>query len=138
MADFYKSIDFVLSHEGGYLNDPNDPGGETNFGISKRYHPNIDIKNLTRNDAIEIYNKEYWTPSGAGTVEDDTLSLMHFDASVNIGIIPALHFLKDSNSNKNLYTILRIQYYIDQCKKYPTKKKYFFGWVNRAMEAQNG
>jgi len=44
-------------HEGGYVNHPDDPGGETNFGISKKEFPNLDIKNLTRDDAKEIYKR---------------------------------------------------------------------------------
>ena len=44
---FDDIIKVVLHHEGGYVNDPQDPGGETNFGIAKRSHPDVDIKNLT-------------------------------------------------------------------------------------------
>jgi lysozyme family protein len=52
---FDAAISFVLSHEGGYSFDENDPGGETRWGISKRSHPNEDIKNLTVDRAKEIY-----------------------------------------------------------------------------------
>ena len=51
---FEEAVKSVLKHEGGYVNDPKDPGGETNFGISKRAFPDLDIKNLTEEDAIEI------------------------------------------------------------------------------------
>ena len=44
---FDEIISVVLHHEGGYVNDPKDPGGETNYGISKRAYPDVDIKNLT-------------------------------------------------------------------------------------------
>ena len=44
MAEFSLAIPIVLENEGGYVDDPNDPGGETNFGISKRSYPNVDIK----------------------------------------------------------------------------------------------
>ena len=57
---FETAIAFVLSEEGGYSNDPNDPGGETNFGISKRSHPNVDIKNMTQDEAESIYKYLYW------------------------------------------------------------------------------
>src|ERR1043166_4882428 len=61
VADFSKAIGFVLSNEGGY-EPPNtaDPGGETNFGISKRQYPFLDIKKLTREEAIAIYERDYW------------------------------------------------------------------------------
>jgi len=36
---FLKAVEMVLAHEGGYVNDPNDPGGETKYGISKRSYP---------------------------------------------------------------------------------------------------
>ena len=57
---FEDCIDKVLEHEGGYVNDPNDLGGETNFGVSKKAYPDLDIKNLTRDEAKEIYRKDYW------------------------------------------------------------------------------
>lgn len=53
-------MDFVLSWEGGYVNDPRDPGGETKYGISKRAHPSVDIRNLTIQQAHEIYRADYW------------------------------------------------------------------------------
>lgn len=53
-------INLVLKHEGGYVNNINDPGGETNFGISKRAYPTLDIKNLTKDDAIQIYYADYY------------------------------------------------------------------------------
>ena len=56
--DYKEIISKVLEHEGGYVNDPKDLGGETNFGITKRWYPDLDIKNLTKEDAIEIYKKD--------------------------------------------------------------------------------
>lgn len=46
--------------EGGYVNDPDDPGGETNFGISKRSYPQLDIKTLQIDKAIDIYYHDFW------------------------------------------------------------------------------
>lgn len=51
---------FIFEWEGGYDNDPDDPGGETKYGIDKRSHPGEDIKNLTKDRAREIYWQEYW------------------------------------------------------------------------------
>ena len=48
-------IKFVLDAEGGYTNDPVDPGGETNYGIDKRSHPDVNIKELTIEEAKDIY-----------------------------------------------------------------------------------
>jgi lysozyme family protein len=44
---FDKAIEIILKHEGGYVNDPDDPGGETKFGITKRNYPTLNIKSLT-------------------------------------------------------------------------------------------
>ena len=49
--DYKEIISQVLHHEGGYVNDPTDMGGETNFGITKRWYPDLDIKNLTKEQA---------------------------------------------------------------------------------------
>lgn len=59
---FESWVNNVLGEEGGYVNIPADPGGETNWGISKRAFPNVDIKNLSRTDAIDLYRKYYWDP----------------------------------------------------------------------------
>lgn len=57
---FEHAVDIILDLEGGYVNDPDDPGGETRFGISKRRYPHLDIPNLTRERAIQIYFCDYW------------------------------------------------------------------------------
>ena len=57
---FDKAFEFTIGVEGGYVNDPSDPGGETKFGVSKKSYPNLDIKNLTITQAKEIYYKDYW------------------------------------------------------------------------------
>ena len=57
---FLAFIPFILEWEGGYDNDPDDPGGETKYGIDKRSHPGEDIRNLTVERAQEIYLESYW------------------------------------------------------------------------------
>ena len=59
---FTAAVAFTLSDriEGGYVNHPEDPGGETNCGISKRFHPKEDIPNMTRERATAIYYRDYW------------------------------------------------------------------------------
>jgi lysozyme family protein len=54
-------LELILSAEGGYVNDPRDPGGETKFGISKRSYPGLDIRSLTLEGAKGLYVKDYWT-----------------------------------------------------------------------------
>ena len=57
--NFPNCLAIVLKHEGGYVNDPHDPGGETNFGISKRAYPAENIKGMTKARAAEIYRRDY-------------------------------------------------------------------------------
>ena len=67
---FEEIIDRVIESEGGYVNDPDDPGGETKYGISKRAYPEIVIKDLTIKQAKQIYYEDYWTPSKADQLSD--------------------------------------------------------------------
>lgn len=57
---FETVVHMVLEHEGGYVNHPSDPGGETKYGISKRAYPDVDIAELTEEDAASIYKRDYW------------------------------------------------------------------------------
>ena len=54
LTTFNEIIEVVLQHEGGYVDDPNDLGGETKYGITKRFYPSVDIKNLTEEQAKHI------------------------------------------------------------------------------------
>lgn len=57
---FSQAVDHILKYEGGYVWDKADPGGETHHGISKRAHPDLDILNLTKSQAKDIYRNHYW------------------------------------------------------------------------------
>ncbi len=90
---FTSACDRLLQHEGGYVNDPNDPGGETNWGISKRSYPNIDIKNLTRDGAMKIYWTDFWNLIHADELYDG-VAFQTFDFAVNSGIQTAIRKLQ--------------------------------------------
>ena len=82
---FETVVHMVLEHEGGYVNHPSDPGGETKYGISKRAYPEVNIADLTEEDAEEIYFNDYWNrikgeelPAGVACVV--------MDYAVNSGI----------------------------------------------------
>lgn len=83
MSHFDKAILEVLKHEGGYVNNRNDPGGETNFGICKRVYPNIDIYALTKQEAIDIYRRDYWRLYY--DLMPYRIAAKVFDMSVNMG-----------------------------------------------------
>ena len=57
---FETVVHMVLEHEGGYVNQPSDPGGETKYGISKRAYPDVNIAELTKDDAADLYKRDYW------------------------------------------------------------------------------
>lgn len=76
---------YILKHEGGYVFDSNDPGGETKFGISKRSYPNCDVKNLTEEKAKNIYKFDYWDSVKADSLKP-AIRLLVFDCAVNQGV----------------------------------------------------
>ena len=81
---FQQAVAIVLRHEGGYVHDPTDPGGETSFGISKRSYPDLDIAALTREQAIAIYRHDWWEPHRYGELPA-ALACKTFDLAVNLG-----------------------------------------------------
>ncbi|MGE4259158.1 MAG: glycoside hydrolase family 108 protein [Candidatus Babeliales bacterium] len=91
--DFKKAIDRVLGHEGGYVNDPADPGGETKWGISKRSYPNLNIKDLTREDAVAIYHRDFWAPLKADRFHDG-VAYQLLDSAVNSGVTQSIRFMQ--------------------------------------------
>ena len=90
---FDKSFERLIDHEGGYVNHPNDPGGETKWGISKRSYPHLDIANLTREDAKEIYRRDFWV-AGHMHKFHPAVAFQVFDAAVNHGIGNAIRILQ--------------------------------------------
>lgn len=93
-AAFRTYIDRILGSEGGYVNDPRDPGGETNWGIAKRFYPDLDIAHITRDQAIEIYYRDFWARLGGGSALANALVFQLLDAGVNHGIGNAVRMLQ--------------------------------------------
>jgi lysozyme family protein len=83
----------VVSVEGGYVNDPQDPGGVTKYGISQRAYPDVDIKNLALDQAKSIYRRDYWDAIH-GDELPDPLSHFVFDAAVNQGVATAISMMQ--------------------------------------------
>jgi lysozyme family protein len=96
MAIFETAVEVVLKHEGGYVNDPHDPGGETNFGISKRVYASVDIKNLTKQDAANIYKRDYWSYGRFGEIHDQAVATKAFDMAVLCGIQTSVRCLQNA------------------------------------------
>jgi lysozyme family protein len=83
----------LMPHEGGYVNDPNDPGGETNWGISKRSYPHLDIRALTREEAFAIYKSDFWDRIHGDKLHDG-VGYQLFDFAVNSGIETAVRYFQ--------------------------------------------
>lgn len=89
MSNFLSAVHKVLAHEGGHVDHPNDPGGETNWGISTRFLRGIgdqrDVEDLSEGDAIALYKEHFWNVLGLDGIGDDTLAEKIFDIAVNMG-----------------------------------------------------
>lgn len=101
MSDFKIAIEKILDNEGGYVNDKNDAGGATNFGISLRFakaiYPNWgvdEIKNLSKESAIQIYKEHFWNKGRYGEIMNQRVATYAFDCAVNHGIKQANKFLQ--------------------------------------------
>ncbi len=88
MSNFEKCLEIILHHEGGYVNHPKDPGGETNLGVTKRVYEEWggtkDMKDLTVEDVAPIYKKNYWDRVKGDDLPNG-LDLCIFDFAVNAG-----------------------------------------------------
>jgi lysozyme family protein len=80
MARFEDAIDYVLANEGGLEVNDADAGGTTNFGLAQRDHPDVDVRALTRDQAVELYRTGYWRFDG---VRDQRVATKLFDEYVN-------------------------------------------------------
>jgi len=90
---FDQVFDKLINHEGGYVFNPHDPGGETKFGISKRSYPHLDIHSLTLADAKTIYKRDFWDRAQCDKLHPD-LAFELFDGAVNSGIGQSIRWLQ--------------------------------------------
>lgn len=133
MTDFERAVGFVLAHEGGYSNNPADPGGETKYGISKRAYPNLNIAALTEDDAKTIYYRDYWEPSGAAELPLP-LSAAVLDTAVNQGVVASRDLLHQSGGDFTTYLNLREARYRALAAAKPSLAQFLTGWLNRVAD----
>ena len=156
LTEFEEIIEVVLHHEGGYVHDPKDLGGETNFGIAKRFYPNEDIKNLTKDRAKDIYKQDYWDKNKVESLPEQ-LRHIFFDMCVNQGKSRGVKILQRAANakGKNLKVdgglgpktiaamdgveldrvrAYRIKYYADLVTRKPDLEKFYYGWFRRGLE----
>lgn len=91
---FDKFIKIILRHEGGYVWDKDDLGGETKYGITKRRYPDLDIQNLTLEEAKRIYYEDFYKDMNLHYIESDLLALHVFDMGINAGMKTAIKLLQ--------------------------------------------
>lgn len=87
--NFDQAFEKLIGHEGGYVDDRRDRGGETNYGISRRSYPGEDIQGMTLTRAKTIYARDYWGPAGCDALPDGA-KLQVFDMAVNSGVKTAI------------------------------------------------
>jgi lysozyme family protein len=108
MANFEQAIETVLDHEGGYVNNVNDSGGATNWGLSERFLNDMgalqfdydhngyvgpdDIKKISLKDAKWIYKTFWWDHRGYDKVKSNAIATKIFDTAVNVGKLAAVKF----------------------------------------------
>lgn len=147
---FDEYFDWLIPWEGSvYENDPDDPGGATKFGIDQRSHPDVNIRNLTREQAKMIYFADYWLPC-AGDKIPPRLAWALTDCAVNCGRTRGTQWLqstlgvavdgrigpitiKAAKSNPDAWVKLlqrREAYYRALAKK-GRFGKFLKGWLNR-------
>ena len=97
MSNFDECLKIILHHEGGYVNHPKDPGGETNLGVTKRVYEEFggekDMRDLTVEDVAPIYKKGYWDRVKGDSLPEG-LDLCVFDFGVNAGTGRAAKYLQ--------------------------------------------
>jgi hypothetical protein len=131
---FDKAFELIIGLEGDYSNDPDDPGGETKYGICKRYNPGIDIKNLTVDQAKDIYLTRYWIPAGCDSVPFP-FDVCLFDGAVNPQNDPHwsgagnFEILNLNPENWQEFLLYRMVRYMKN-----SKPKYKLGHIQRAIK----
>jgi lysozyme family protein len=148
-----------MYHEGGYVKDPQDAGGETKFGVSKRSYPHLDIKNLTRDQARQIYFVDFWMKAKCEDIEDENIATKLFDLAVHTGIPQAIKLIQralraagtqviedgiiglitlsaiNKTDSTDLLAALKSEaagYYRLIVGTNPTQRRFIEGWINRA------
>ena len=149
---FLKCMPVIFKNEGGYVWDKDDPGGETNMGICRMFYPDLDIRNLTKEQATDIYFNDYWLKMNIAGIHDENLVLQIFDMGINAGIRTAIKIIqrfvhvevdgrigpvtiKAINDSQDrlvmLYKEERKKYYSDLVRRKPTMQKFLKGWIKR-------
>ena len=152
-------IPVILKHEGGWVHDSDDLGGETNMGITEKRYPGLDIGKITELEAKELYYKDFYKPMNLFYIKDDLLALHVFDMGINAGRQTAIKLLQEilegcesdgvigpvtaqaisyadiTTDLVEAYKAKRIEYYYKVSKR-RNNKKFLNGWINRVYKTE--
>lgn len=128
--NFDRAFDLLIEFEGGFVNDPNDRGGATIYGISQKAYPNEDIKNLTPARAKELYLRDYWIPAGCDELTAPW-DMVVFDTAVNMGVGTA-KLLAQGQCWQDVL-LARAKRYVQIVNRNPSQIKFLRGWMNRII-----
>ncbi|MEI6752970.1 MAG: glycosyl hydrolase 108 family protein [Paludibacter sp.] len=176
MAEFNISLQKILAHEGGYVNDPDDTGGETYKGVARAMNSKwegwvrVDVaktqsgfpanleKDSELQDAVSsFYQVNYWDAFCADSIENQQVADSIFDFAVNAGVRTSASLAQlvvetqadgvigpatldklnafDPDHFLAAFTVAKIARYISIVKKRPESRKYFYGWILRAVNS---
>ena len=127
--DFDQSVEHIFKSEGGYVAKDGRSNAPANFGINQNANPDIDVKNLTKDQAKEIYKERYWDKINADSLPEN-IRLVAFDTAVNQGVKTANRLIKESGGDLEKFTQLRIAEY--KSLNQPENEKQ---WIDRATKA---
>ena len=130
---FDQAVERTLRFEGGL--NPNDSNGSpSNFGINQRANPDVDVRNLTRDDARNIYHDRYWRAIGGDDLaaRNPALAGLVFDSAVIAGPQRALSWLQQSENDPSRYLALRERHEVDLARNNPERfSTYRNAWASR-------
>ena len=176
MANFESSLQKILAHEGGYVNDPDDTGGETYKGVARHinskwegwvrvdmaktqsgFPANLEKDSELQQDVSSFYQVNYWDALCADSMENQLVADSIFDFAVNAGVRTSASLAQlvveadpdgvigpstldklnafDPDHFLAAFTVAKIARYISIVKKRPESRKYFYGWVRRAVNS---
>lgn len=129
-SDQESLIESVMQTEGGYNASDGNSGAPVNFGINQKYNPDINVKDLTADDAKAIYRERYWDAAGLDKVPAGVRGQM-FDTAVNMGVGKAKELYKKSGGDPVKFAELRRQAYKNIVASDPSQAKHLEGWLAR-------
>lgn len=129
VGDFDHALPWMFKEEGGLTTDT---GGVTKYGISAKAHPGVDIAHLSRDDAAEIYHREYWRAIDADALPPN-MRLAAFDSAVNQGVGQTKTWLKEAGGDLQKFMQFRVQKYAELARQ-PKYAKYAASWAKRLKD----